>query len=425
MAVIFANCPSCLHQFSLELGEVKPGRHRFTVLCSNCEYIIRFDYRLIMAPGSKTDLKPKEIEEVLTLIDDGKNDSEIKEMLGLSGYRLRQIRDENNRPRSKQWDNRFRDEQKTTVIDMIREGNTLAEISRQVPGVSKRKIKEWREEQIEEGNPLPELIRGVSRRQKYSDEELIELAFMNPGYGFKRFVEYLGVRENFLLDLFIEYKKFTNGEEDPLAALQDPSFLTLVTESEYKKITGKSRVPRGLGRAGGGRPSKASEKFGTGRRKIGDNRGIPLPPQEFKWGPYQRKWGTKRIHDLEGPMTIDSWIEEKMIQKGYVRFSEDAEDFSKRCGAGSSAGIFRKWMKRAGLTLDNRYGYWIVEERSESNPIIDWIIQRVNLNGYISRQTDLYDFAEQTGAGKTKFNKWMNKAGLTFDKNLGRWYLKD
>lgn len=63
--------------------------------------------------------------------------------------------------------------------------------------------------------------------------------------------------------------------------------------------------------------------------------------------------------------------------------------------------------------------------KNEINPIIDWIIQRVNLNGYITRQSDLYEFAEQTGAGKTKFNKWMNKAGLTFDKYSGRWYLKD
>ena len=67
MAVIFANCPSCLHQFSLELGEVKSGRRRFTVLCSNCEYYIKFDYRLIMAPGSKTDLKSEEIGEVVAL----------------------------------------------------------------------------------------------------------------------------------------------------------------------------------------------------------------------------------------------------------------------------------------------------------------------------------------------------------------------
>mgnify|MGYP001184041387 CR=1 FL=1 len=70
-----------------------------------------------MAPGSKAELRSEEIEEALTLIDDGKKDSEIKEKMGLSGYRLRQIRDDNNRPRSKQWDNRFTDEQKNTVID--------------------------------------------------------------------------------------------------------------------------------------------------------------------------------------------------------------------------------------------------------------------------------------------------------------------
>jgi len=354
VSVVFAECPSCLHQFNLELGEVMSGRHRFTVLCSNCDYYIRFDYRLIMAPVSKVELKSEEIEEVLTLVDDGKNDTEIEEILGVGTRRLRQIRDENNRPRSKQWDNQFTDEQKITVIDMIREGNTLAEISTQ-SGVSGRKIKEWREEEIGDGNPLPEFIKGVSRRQKYSDEELIELAFLNPGFGFKRFVEYLSVKEDFVLDLFIEFKQFTNGEEDPLATLQDPSQMKMVTREEYLRVTNKKYSPKGSG---------ISTSRGSGAEVGSNHRGIPLPPQEFKWGPYQRKeWGNEGVHNFEGPMTIDNWIEEKITQKGYIRFSEDAEDFSECCRVGSSAGTFRKWMKKVGyLKLDNRYGYWIVED---------------------------------------------------------------
>ena len=64
------------------------------------------------------------------------------------------------------------------VIDLIREGNTVPEISR-LSGVNQRKIREIREHEVKNGNPLPEFIKGVSRIQKYSDEELIDLVYLN------------------------------------------------------------------------------------------------------------------------------------------------------------------------------------------------------------------------------------------------------
>ena len=294
---------------------------------------------------------PEIIRDVLALIDEGKNDTEISKIIGLSKYHLRRIRDDNGRPRSQQWANQLTVELINTVIDMIRGGYTLTEISLQT-GVSASKIKQLHREEIREGNPLPEIKKGKSVTQKYSDEELIELAFLNPGFGFERFTKYLGVKRNFVMDLFLEFREFSGGEEDPLGWLQDPSNHTLVSEAEYKQITGRKYVPKGMGRP-------------TAKRAVGKNKGrhlkIQLPPQEFNWGSFSPKmWHFKQhpAHELKGEISVSEWIENKISEKGYVRFGEDSTDFSESTGGGASKSAFRKWMERSELQYDPRYGYW-------------------------------------------------------------------
>ena len=53
--------------------------------------------------------------------------------------------------------------------------------------------------------------------------------------------------------------------------------------------------------------------------------------------------------------------------------------------------------------------------------INDWIDQTLDVKGYIQAQEDREDFIIATGAGATKFNKWMKKAGLAFNKQSGQW----
>ena len=53
--------------------------------------------------------------------------------------------------------------------------------------------------------------------------------------------------------------------------------------------------------------------------------------------------------------------------------------------------------------------------------INDWIDQTLDAKDYIQAQEDREDFILRTGAGATKFNKWMKKAGLFFNKQTGRW----
>lgn len=220
---------------------------------------------------------PEIIREVLALIDEGKNDTEISKIIGLSKYHLRRIRDDNGRPRSQQWANPFTVELINTVIDMIREGGTLQQIHEET-GISKKRLVDLRREEIREGNDLPEFKKGIARRQKYSDEELIELAFLNPGYGFKRFIEYLGVTGSFVLDLFIQFKEFTQGKEDPMATLNDPDYVSWVTKEEYRRVIG-GPPPRGYAKKGKARKANLDAKQAL----------VPVPPINFNWGPFEPK----------------------------------------------------------------------------------------------------------------------------------------
>jgi hypothetical protein len=107
--------------------------------------------------GKKSEISTEVIEESLALIDSGLSDTEIEKKLGISTYKLREIRDKHGRSRSKRNRTNYTIEQINDVIDLIREGNTMAEISRQT-GVSSSKIKQWREDEVRNGNPLPNFM---------------------------------------------------------------------------------------------------------------------------------------------------------------------------------------------------------------------------------------------------------------------------
>ena len=51
--------------------------------------------------------------------------------------------------------------------------------------------------------------------------------------------------------------------------------------------------------------------------------------------------------------------------------------------------------------------------------IDDWIEKTLKEKGYIQAQEHRENFIIATGAGATKFNKWMKKAGLYFNKQSG------
>lgn len=292
---------------------------------------------------------PEVKKEALVLMSEGMTNSEVNKLLDVHTDTLRNWRKKAGIEPSSGGKKTYTVDQINDVIDLIREGNTVSEISR-ISGVNQRKIREIRNEEVRNGNPLPEFIKGISRIQKYSDEELIDLVYLNPGYGLNRFIDLLGIRKNFFFDLSLDFKDFTEGEIDLVSILQDESHGRMVSRNEYYEIIGNDRAPRGMGAGTGGRKPKP-DRIGPQGRLLKD---VYLPPQNFNWGSIKPK----------------------------------------------------VWRKK------------------KSNEII-WIEQRLGKKGYLSSEEDREDFVNETGAGKTKFNKWMNKAGLIFDKKMNRWYKFD
>ena len=112
-----------------------------------------------------------------------------------------------------------------------------------------------------------------SSRSKYSDEETITLANLNPGFGFRRFIDQLypntrkfsHYRYKFTM-LFSDYMELSGV--DLLGQLEDPSFDEFVPYDDYVRITGKK--PKSSG--GNWR------RFGSNQAKF------RVPPQNFDWG---------------------------------------------------------------------------------------------------------------------------------------------
>ncbi len=287
--------------------------------------------------------------EAISLAKEGITDAEISRTLGVSTkfvYNLRKQHGLALSPGKKQYDV----EQLNQVIDLIREGYPIGQIS-ELTGVNNNRIRKLHTEEIREGNPLPDIKRGISRRQKYSDEDVIELAYQNPGYGLKRFIEKLGISETFALNLFLEYKEWTNGEEDLIALLQDSTHGQMITRQDYFKITGDTSVPKGAG-ISNSRKSKLDRKGERG----GFLRDVFLPPQDFNWGNVRRRTGrsSNQLEDVHDPVIF--WIQNRVLEKGYLNSIEDKDQFVAETGAGATK--FNKWMKRAGLEFDKKSQRW-------------------------------------------------------------------
>jgi len=196
--------------------------------------------------------------------------------------------------------NQYSDEERGEVIRLLLDGQTVDEISEN-SGINKNTIIYWRtNHKRKTGTEFPTHYRRGPQPGKmvgkavfkYSDEEIIILVRQNPGFGIQRLMNEIYPRKKrstqgsglrYRITMILQDHKEETGE-DLYDLIQDPDFSTLVSENEWKKITGKTRVPQGAGRNTGGRASKTSKSYGKGRIPKGSWKNILLPPQEFNWG---------------------------------------------------------------------------------------------------------------------------------------------
>ena len=119
--------------------------------------------------------------------------------------------------------------------------------------------------------------------KKFSDEEIIELAELNPGFGLKRFVKILYPKAKSSRTYEYEFTMLFSDFKDAFGVdilnhLEDKRYSKLVTGDEYLKITGKKYLPSGYRRS--------TSRISSIERKGSPGEGvkIPLKPQKFVWG---------------------------------------------------------------------------------------------------------------------------------------------
>jgi transposase-like protein len=193
--------------------------------------------------------------------------------------------------------NKHPDEVRAEAIRLLLEGLTPEDVS-EATSVKKNTIISWRTTHRKETGVVfpkhhlaktgrkPTVGLGTDLLQgfKYTDDEIILLVRQNPGFGIERFCKKLypktkSVAELRYLVTMLLNEHFTEKGEDLYDLLQDPDFSTLVSENEYRRITGKN-IPSGYGRSGG--RNRAGQRINRDvRHKMTM---IPIPPQEFNWG---------------------------------------------------------------------------------------------------------------------------------------------
>ena len=212
--------------------------------------------------------------------------------------------------------NQYSDGEREDVIQLLLDGKTPEQAS-EITGINKNTIIWWRTNHKRQtgitfpshhkerttSTDGPRIGKELLQKFLYTDEEIIELVRINPGFGIDRFVKIIYPRRKSVSRMRYRITMLLNDHcsvtgEDLYELLQSPDYSTLVSEREYKEITGERNVPRGQGRAAGGRTSKLTRMNPTGTH----GKTISFPPQEFNWGEtpdYEERKGSYRASQLE------------------------------------------------------------------------------------------------------------------------------
>ena len=189
---------------------------------------------------------------------------------------------------------------KTRAIALLLDGMPPYGVSKELD-IPENTVIYWRtQHKKEHGTEFPSHRGGNSVKEesyehfknqsfKYTDEEIFALVRLNRGYGIDNFVKktYPSKKNQTKLkyrfiQMFSDWKK--ESGEDLYEVIQDPDFVEMVTEYEYRRITGRKQVPKGFGRATGGRVNNKTRRIRGGASQIR----VPLQPQIFHWGDHRR-----------------------------------------------------------------------------------------------------------------------------------------
>ena len=281
------------------------------------------------------DISSELIHIVLTHVDAGDTDYEISRKTGLGTRHLRRIRDENGRARSSR-SAAYSNEQKNDAYELFYEGLTLAEVSQQT-GIGVQTLRRWREEGIEEGMPLPELRKQVSRgKQKYTDDEILDLMFQNPGFGINRFIKRLAINPRTVFDIVDAWNE--SMEYDILAHLNEAR---PVNREDYIELFGIE---------------PAGPPISIETQTLDDGQSIDVPLYDLP-DSVELNWGQVSERNTHSGSGIQQWVDSIIELDGYISSRRHLQSFVNETGLGETK--FPKWMRKAGLKFDVHSQHWL------------------------------------------------------------------
>ena len=147
--------------------------------------------------------------------------------------------------------------------------------------------RKWMEKKLLDPEIELDFTKDKDEKGKFSEENIVDLAELNPGYGIKRFIKklYPHVKEKEIRRYEYEIIMLFSDLKDAfgidlLNHLEDKKYSKLVNGDEYMRITGNKSLPRGFGRSS----SRISSELRKG--EPGEGIKLPLPPQNFNWGSF-------------------------------------------------------------------------------------------------------------------------------------------
>ena len=172
---------------------------------------------------------------------------------------------------------------------------------------------------------------------KFNPDDIISLARMNPGYGFRRFVKLLcgeldrppsSKNISQVMRVFDIHKVETG--ENLFDSLQDTSNHRIVSLPDYMRITNSKFPPVGYGQGSGGRTPKPLRKGEKGRGIK-----VPLPPQVFQWGHIDSS-GSRFVVEGRGKTNHLKLIDIRKFQSLYEVEMKTVEQISEIMGISKS-----------------------------------------------------------------------------------------
>ena len=185
--------------------------------------------------------------------------------------------------------------------------------------------------------PLPELRKQVSRgKQKYTDDEILDLMFQNPGFGNNRFIKTVAINPRTVFDIVDAWNE--SMEYDILAHLNEAR---PVNREDYIELFGME---------------PAGPPISIETQTLDDGQSLDVPLYDLP-DSVELNWGQVSERNTHSGSGIQQWVDSIIELDGYISSRRHLQSFVNETGLGETK--FPKWMRKAGLKFDVHSQRWL------------------------------------------------------------------